>query len=347
MFSKSLAVFILFFYFCSTYAQNIITDTIFIDFEVDTLVSQNYILDTVLDQRQEHSRVVSYSQSRKFVLIPIDQEICVNKPLAQYLQQPSNVISRSGNNSYQINIDYFLIDRYKGKFFNQYRLLADMSLYLVENDSLSFKGTLSYNFEYQPKEKMLKPAAVEDILSEWHQSFKIDMLTTTSYLKSQQNKPENFLEQPIKRPYYMSVSAGAVYGYKFWQIEGELNLTRPETGTKNWNMGSIVRYQKTENFEVFAYGKKSEHYNKRFSDKWKLDLKSNLLMGFVKWQNTEDVKLYQLFQISFSSAQCISFDRKNKPGLLFKAGVFENVYYVVQKPLGAQLGIYFSTGYKF
>lgn len=345
--SKGYVVFFLLLNFCSAFAQNIITDSIFIEFETDSIITQNYLLDTVVDKRTEHSRVVSYSQSRKFYLIPIDQEICLKNPLPQYLQKSNNAENNLENNTYQINIDYFLIDQYKGKFFKQYRLLADLSLYQLVGDTLSFKGTLSYNFEYQPKVRKPKSSAVEKILPEWHRKFKIDMLTTSSYLKSKQDKPENFLVQQIKRPYFMSVSTGAVYGYKFWQVEGELNLSRPETSTNNWNMSSIVRYQKTEDFELFAYGKKSEHYNKRYSENWKLDINSNLLLGFVKWQETEEIKLYQLFQISLSSAQSICYDRKNQPGFLFKAGLFENIYYIVEKPFGLQVGLYLSTGYKF
>ena len=74
---------------------------------------------------------------------------------------------------------------------------------------------------------------------------------------------------------------------------------------------------------------------------------TNVLVGINKWRVPDEVELPQIVQLSFSSNQSINLDRKNEQGFLFKAGLFENVYYIYKKPLKLQLGLYVSVGYKF
>lgn len=336
-------ILLLLFNFFSLSGQRIIADTIFIQFEPNEIISSNYFIDSIHDKRSTHSRVVSYSQKKKYLLVPVDQEICLNKPLAYYLKQsPQN----QEKDTISLDINNFIIEKYQGRFFNQYRLYADIPYYLIKNDSSEFKGTLVYNFEYQPrKRKTEQHKAIEELLPQWHQQFKIDLLATSSYLQSGMNKPDVFIEKRLKKPYYLNFSIGSVLSYNFWQLEGELYLTRPETSNSGWFISHIARYQKNDEFESFSYGKKSEHYFKRLNKNWNFDITSNILFGFVKHANDEDIKLYHLMQASVSSNQCIAFNKKNQSGVIFKAGLFENFYYIFEKP-GLQAGIYFSAGYK-
>jgi hypothetical protein len=330
--------------FLSLSGQKIISDTIFIQFEPIELISSNYYIDTIHDYRKTHSRVVSYSQKKKYLLIPIDQEICLNKPLAFYLQQ---TLQEPSKDTVSLDINNFIIEKYQGRFFNQYRLYADIPFYIIKNGSPEFKGTFIYNFEYQPrKRKTENHKAIEELLPHWHQQFKVDLLATSSYLQNGMNKPDVFLEKKIKKPYYLNFSIGSVLSYNFWQVEGELFLNRPETSNSGWFMSNIVRYQKNTKFESFSYGKKSEHYFKRINKNWNIDITSNILIGFARFSNDEEIKLYQLLQASASSTQCIEFNKKNCSGFLLKAGLFENFYYIFKNP-GLQAGVYFSAGYKF
>lgn len=324
--------------------QKIITDTIFIPFKTDEIISTNYLIDTVCDKRDTHSRVVSYSEKKKYLLVPTDQEICLKKPLAFYLQEP---ITRLTRDTIALDINYFIVEKYQGRFFHQYRLYADLPLYVIKNDSSELKGTLIYNYEYQPRYRRTpKDKAVEELLPQWHQQFKIDLLATNSYLQNGGIKPDVFIEKSFKKPFYLNITLGSVLSYNFWQIEGELFLVRPETANSGWFKANIARYQKNDLFESFSYGRKSEHFSKRINKDWNFDITSNLLLGFVKYSNDENIKLYQLIQASVSSTQCVEYNKKNDSGIILKAGLFENFYYIIEKP-GLQAGIYISAGYKF
>lgn len=342
---RKIALFSALFNFMLLSAQKFISDTIHIQFNTDSIISSNYYIDTIRDNRNLSNTTISFTQKKKYLILPVDQEICLDKPLAVYLSQSSN---HSKKDTLALDMDYFIVDRYQGWIFKQYRLKADFPVYSIKNDSSIFKGTISYTFEYQPKDKKAtQEKAIEELLPKWHQQFKIDLLSTNLYLHSGNNKPEAFLDYKFDKPYFLHTTIGGVLGINFWQVEGELYLTRPETTKSTWFLSNIVRYQKTNNFETFSYGRKSEHYSRRISENWNFNVASNLLLGIVKYSNTEDIKLYQLFQASISSIQSIDLNKKNLSGFIFKAGLYENFYYIVEKTPGFQVGIYLSTGYKF
>ncbi len=342
---RKIALFFTLFNFMHLAAQKFISDTIRIQFRTDSIISSNYYIDTIRDNRNLHNTTISFTQKKKYLLLPVDQEICLDKPLAAYLSQSSNPLKKD---TLALDMDYFIVDRYEGRFFKQYRLKADFPVYSIKNDSSMFKGTMSYTFEYQPKKKKTTPEkAIEELLPKWHQQFKIDLLSTNLYLHSGKNKPEAFIDYKFDKPYFLHTTVGGVVGVNFWQVEGELYLTRPEITKSTWFLSNIVRYQKTNDFETFSYGRKSEHYSRRISENWDFNVTSNLLLGIVKYSNIEDIKLYQLFQASVSSTQSIDLNKKNLSGFIFKAGLFENFYYIIERSPGFQVGIYFSTGYKF
>lgn len=345
MTKKKLTLFLLFFVNNYVFNQEIITDTLFVDFKTDTLINNTFFFDTIIDNRNLHSRVVSYSQTKKYILVPVDQEICLKKPLSTYL---SGNLNKPLKDTLQLHIDYFIVEKYKGRFFNQYHLLADFPVFKVLNDSLKFMGTLVYKYEYQPvKKRSKKDQVVEELLPQWHRQFKIDMITANSYFNTNNNKPESLIDKKLTKPYYLNITTGGVIGYNFWQVEAELYLTRPETPGSRWFKSSIVRYQQTNNFETFAYGNKSEHYNKRIMANWQFDVSSNLLFGFVKWKNTEETKLYQLVQLSLSSNQSLVYNKINQPGLIYKIGLFESINYIIENSPEFQVGLYLAAGYKF
>jgi hypothetical protein len=173
------------------------------------------------------------------------------------------------------------------------------------------------------------------------------MISVSQYLKTNSERPLILLDENRKKPHFFNIMASGAAGLNFWQIDAEIYFTRPETNLSNWFTGSFVRYQNTPDFEMFGFGKKCEHFTKRLSGKTILDISSNLILGLNKWKKTEDIKLWQIFQLSLSSAQTLNFDRINKSGFIVKAGLFENIFYIPIEKVGFQIGPYLSVGYKF
>lgn len=335
----------LFFFSNMLFSQEIVTDTLLIRFQKDTLLPEAFFTRQVSDLRTEHNRVVGYSSKKKYLLFPVEQEICLPVPLSNYLKTP---LKNNFSDSIDLEITYFTTDRYRGHFFSNYLILADIRLYHIQSDSQKFIGTLVYNFQYQPPSKKTSKAdVVEQMLPKWHTQFKLDLLTTQTYIQNKGEKPENLLEMQFEKPHFLNVVASATAGLNFWQLDGEIYLTRPETAYNRWFMAQTVRYQNTPDFEMFAIGKKSEHYTKRINNNVRFDLNSNLMVGFVKWRENEEIKLFQVIQFSLSSNQCMVLEKKNQPGWILKTGLFENFYYVIEMEPKIQLGLYLGTGYKF
>lgn len=341
---SSLLIVIFIFVSKTLFSQYLVTDTVFIQFKYNSIIPTKFYIDTILDNRHSHDKLISYTSKKKLLLIPVDQEIHLKTPLTESLTN-SFKTKLETKDTLSFEIDRFIITKYRGRFSGEYILEADFRV--IKNNE--FKGFISYNYGYSPRnKKTTKPIICEEILTDWNTQFRLDLLTTSAYLNNlNTDKPDNFLTENLKRPSFFSTTIGTVVGLNFWQIEGEMYFTRPETSENRLFKAGIIRYQNTEELEMIGFGKKSEHLHKRLAPKLIFDLSTNFLIGINKWKNTENVKLQQVVQLSFSSTQSLNFNKENAPGWLFKAGLFENAYYIIEKPIKFQIGVYLSTGYKF
>lgn len=355
MLFRFITIFLAVFLFQLSHSQEIVTDTIQIKFTADTIFPANYYWQSATDKRGVNPKLVSYSQKKKYILIPVDQELCVQKELAKLIG--NNKSKQVPTDTFLLEIDYFTIEKYNGRFIDPYVLYADMPLKKLVNGTITDVGVLTYNYEFKPYTKTPFNIACEQVLSNWHQQFKIDMISVVNYTRTNTEKPEFLITENFDKPWFFNFTLGGALGLSvinsendptfFWQLEGEIHFTRPETKPGQWYTGSFIRYQNTADFEMIGFGKKLEHYTKRLSDKTLIDISTNTLIGLNKWKDTEDVKLWEILQFSLSSAQSFNFDKKNADGLILKAGLFENFYYIIPKKYGIQVGPYLSVGYKF
>lgn len=344
---KCLLAFILNFVLTQAFSQNIVTDSVFIDFIPDTLIPFNLNIADVTDNRNVSPKFVSYGQKKKFIFIPVDREISTNKTLAKEIRNSFESNTKQ-TESYALDINYFKIEKYNGRIFNPHVLRADLPVYILADTSKEFIGTLSYNLEYKPaNRKELKSESCQEMLSRWHTQLKLDLLGVNSFRKNNSEKPETFLLHKYSKPHYLHANIGGVIGLNFFQVDGELYFTRPETKKSQWFLSNIIRYQNNKDFEMIAYGRKSEHFNKRINNNWCFNISTNLLMGLNKWKEPDDKTLYHLLNFSLSSTQSVNFEPLNSSGLKFNAGLFENFYYIFGMSPKVQVGIYLSTGYKF
>jgi hypothetical protein len=332
----------LFLGYSEIWSQEVVTDTFRIDFFADSLLPSKYVFSEVIDNRNSTPCLISYAKSKKLLIVPVDQEICLKTELRHALQNNSLKKLR-GTDSIGLEINHFIIDFYSGRFSSFYVLEADLALHKNEEA----RSALSYNFKYVPEQrKMSKAEICEQILSKWHTQFKLDLLALPDNT-SNVNSPKNILSNPVKHPHFLHTTLASVVGFNFWQVDAEIYFTRPETSTKSLFKAGIIRYQNTPELEMIGFGKRSEHYVRRINNKLLFDANMNILIGINKWKNTEDIKLQQVVQFSLSSAQTINFDSKNLSGVIIKVGIFENFYYIIEKTPKLQLGIYLGGGYKF
>lgn len=329
------------------YSQNIVTDSLFINFIPDTLLPFNLNISNVTDNRSGSPKFISYSQKKKFILIPVDQEISTNHPLAEEIHKSFNTSTGTGA-TYELGIDYFKIERANGRFSNPFILRADIPVYLIVDTTKEFLGTLSYNLPYKPTErKTPKTETCQTMLHLWHTDLKLDLISIESSRHTGILLADSFIEKEFKKPHFLHVAVGGVVGLDFIQVDAEIYFTRPETERSQRYLANIVRYQNNPELELFAFGKRSQHYTSRINDNWNINITTNALVGLNKWKVTQDKTLYHLFNFSISSNQSLSFDKFNRTGWKLDFGLFENLYYVIGMRPKFQIGLYLSTGYKF
>ncbi|MBN1599188.1 MAG: hypothetical protein JW894_12915 [Bacteroidales bacterium] len=331
------------------YGQKLLPDTIFVDFVNDSLISVEGIgIQEVKDIRNEDPRFVRYETKNKFLFIPVDQEIYLKKPLPDEL---SSGIPKTGERNYQLIIDKFEVVKKSRRFSSSILLTADIEVYKYLKDTICFIGTYIYDHQYIPagKKENVKEST-ENLLSQWHTEFKLDLLDLKSdFPENSDPSEQNYFTDPDIKSLYMNAQAGMFTGYNWWGLQGEVFFSRPETSRKSRYTAGILRYNNNEDYESYAVGKRSEHYYFRRSDRWLFDLDMNFLLGFCKWKDveTDDPTLYQIIDFELSSIQSITYNKSNKKGLLMKAGIVENLMYVIDKQPKLQVGIYAGLGYKF
>ncbi len=331
------------------YSQKILPDTFYIDVKPDTLIElKNICIDEVVDNRDEDPRFVRYNSKNKYLLIPVDQEVYLQSPLANLLKMETTCDSSDKN--YRIEINKFQIEKQKGKFRSLTYLVADLPVYEKVNDAWIYRGTFFYDYLYLPQVKKEKLAqSTENVIGKWQTEFKLDLLTLCldSSLRSQQQY-SNFIADRAVKSLYMNTTATAFMGYRWWGFQGEISFTRPETNARSEYSAGIFRYQNTSSYQSFAIGKQSKHILFRRSDSWLFDVDFNFLIGFCKWKDVERDKptLYQLFDLELSSVQSVIINPINSKGLILRFGIIENMNYVVVRRPEFQAGLVIGLGLK-
>jgi hypothetical protein len=330
--------------------QKILTDTIFVEFHADTLLPLNHIaiLDAE-DHRNEDPRFVRYASKRKFLLIPVDQEVYTRLPLADEILKGISHDS-SAARVFTLSIDKFVIEKERGRLKTNLVLVADMPVYEIAGDSLVWRGVFFYDYPYAPRERR-EPLvqSTENLLQEWHTDFKLDLLSLRS--EGMRSKPmhSNLILNPEIKSMYLNTMVAGFYGYNFWGLQGEIYFSRPESDSRSHNIAGIVRYTNNPDYETFSFGRRAEHFFIRKDDRWIIDLDLNFLMGLCKWKNVDEVSptLYQLFDFELSSVQSFVYNPLNKKGLVVRMGIIENLSYVIGEIPKFHIGGFFGIGVKF
>jgi hypothetical protein len=334
--------------FADVSAQKFLPDTFFVDLKADTIIElHNIAISRIEDRRNEDPRFVQYLSKNKFVLVPVDQEVYLRRPLAdEIIKNISNDTSRS--NVYALAITKFVIEKQEHRFSKPTVLVADIPVYKNTSGSLIYLGTLYYDYQYLPERKKESlEVATENLLHEWHRDFKIDMISLRA-TSGDAMVVQNFIANENIRSLYLNARIDGFAGYNWWGIQGELNFSRPETNSRSVNTGSVIRYIQNSDYESFAIGKKSEHAFFRRSENTAFDVDLNILLGFCKWKDieTEAPTLYQIFDFQLSSIQSFMLNPLNRKGMIFRLGIIENISYVIGKNPKLQVGGVIGIGVK-
>ncbi len=330
--------------------QRLLPDTIYVDFRADSIIQlQNIIISDITDSRSENPCFVRYGIKKKFLLIPVDQEVYTSKPLAGEVGR--NILSSSaGAPEYHLEIQKFEIEKKKGRLSSTTYLYADLSLYENRDDTLIHRGTFYYNTLYHRRaRKETLTEETENLLGKWYTDFKLDLMAVNTILSGKEVESySNFIPGAKVKSLYLNAATGLFAGLDWWGFQGEIYFSRPETRSKNHYWAGIVRYNNNADYESFAIGRKTEHYYLRKSENLLFDIDLNLLIGFCKWKDVDEnnVKLYQIVDFELSSIQSIQYNPLNSKGMFFRIGLAENLLYVIDKIPTFQIGTFLGIGLK-
>jgi len=333
------------------YSQKFLTDTIYIDFKGDTILSAGQVcIKGVIDNRDEIPNFVMYRTKKKFLILPVDQEILTIKPVSEAILNGF----RTNDNcslSYTIHINKLEIEKREGRFSSSTFLVADIPVFKHKSDSSHYLGTLYYDHLYHPlHKKELFPESAQNLLYNWHATFKTDLIRlNTLQDNSDKELPPNLIIAPDDKPLYLQIRTGVFAGRNWYGLQGEIFFSRPEISNRYKTTSGIVRYQNNSDYESISIGRNSEHFTFRKNDNLSLDIDLNILLGFLKWKDVKmhNPTLYQIINAEVSSIQSIILDRKNKQGFTFRAGTIEALAYVYDKKLQFNAGGFLEIGYKF
>jgi hypothetical protein len=330
--------------------QKFLTDTIRVNFHADSLIdNRQFNILEIQDLRDDNPCFVRFESKKKYLFIPVDQEIYTKRPLAEEILSGFSEDTRRSVN-YSLDIRKFEIIRKKERFSSSVYLVADIPVYEMVLDTNRYIGTLYYDYLYQPlRDKESSQESTENLLSKWHTDFKIDLLTIRSDSSGIANDiTSNFIDNPKVRSLYLNIQGGSFVGANWWGMQGEIYFSRPETSLRGHFSSGIIRYQNNSDYESFAIGKNSEHYTLRKNKVLSVDIDLNILMGFCKWKNIElnDPTLYQLFDVEVSSIQSLMYNPLNSRGLTARIGLIENISFIIDKRIRFQPGIFFGLGFK-
>ena len=333
------------------YSQKFLTDTIYIDFKGDTILSAGQVcIKGVIDNRDEIPNFVMYRTKKKFLILPVDQEILTIKPVSEAIQNGFRT-NDNCNLSYTIHINKLEIEKREGRFSSSTFLVADIPVFKHKSDSSHYLGTLYYDHLYHPlHKKELFPESAQNLLYNWHATFKTDLIRlNTLQDNSDKELPPNLIIAPDDKPLYLQIRTGVFAGRNWYGLQGEIFFSRPEISNRYKTTSGIVRYQNNSDYESISIGRNSEHFTFRKNDNLSLDIDLNILLGFLKWKDVKmhNPTLYQIINAEVSSIQSIILDRKNKQGFTFRAGTIEALAYVYDKKLQFNAGGFLEIGYKF
>lgn len=327
-------------------AQQWIADTLTLSvwFTDTTLLPVN--IKSVNDKRNCPPNFLSVYEEKKLLIFPVDQIVQISESLGNIIQnQLSSPTSETS--SFHIDIQNFNIEKTSSMFKNKYKLYASIG---IQETASQTTGTLYYEQSTIRNRKTTDETAYVNIIQNWGQKFTGDLhaighgLDTTiagSFPHFRRGS------QPTKQNFYVETELFA--GLRFWGIDAALSFSNPKSSTIFNRNIRMIRYVEHPNVRAIAFGNNIRRWNYRLNKQWLFDNKIALLFGINNWKdmNSSAHKLEEILYMNTSLTQRISFNQRDKSGLIVGAGIIEDVHYIIHHRVKLNIGISLSCAYKF
>ena len=347
------SILFLFFVFNFLHAQNFVQDTLVISFDKKDSLYVSAQIDTVIDSRDSHPRLLAEYEHTKYLLVPVDLLVLSKNPLNEEIQNAvqSHEISNQPS-SYKLVLDEFELSKQSiSRFYPHYQLTASVHIY--ENsghEDSNYTGQLLYDKKIRtPFFKDNLEKGFENISAEWLSDLRSDLNTLFAYEKPQSNLLQNFR----RRKYYgrsMNMLSGIDIhsGTGGWLFDAELIFSQREAKKFFYRGGYNIRYRNSRKFESIELGLSNDYLFYRLNSSFLLRAKSQLMLGFNSWNDldTAEHKLWDAFIADYSLSQSFMYNPLDESSFIFGLGLSQDVYYIYSKKVNFQLGLLLNLGLK-
>ncbi len=346
-------VFILFLIQYSLYAQNLIQDTLLISFDKPENAGTGARIDTVLDSRDTHPRLLAEYEHTKYMFVPVDLLILSKNPLNEEIQNAVQGPGSPGQGTgYKLVLDEFeLTKRGVSLFYPHYQLYASVHIYESSGQADSnYIGQLLY------EEKIHKPFfgdklenGFKSVSSEWLKDMRADLGSLSSAENMSINSLQNFRAQKYYGRSVNMLSGIDIHGgTRDWLLDGEILFSSREAYKSYYRDGYNIRYRNSRKYESIELGLSGDYLFYRLDRNFLFRAKSQLMLGFNSWNDLDTAKhkLWDAFIADYSLSQSIIYNPLDKSSLVFGLGISQDVYYIYSKKINFQLSFLLNLGLK-
>jgi len=331
----------------SAKGQVYVADTLITDFKKDSLQPFNYSI-KVTDFREEGPNFISIYEKKKWLFFPVDQIVLTSLPVAKSFENKLNNVE---GKPFQLDIFEFYISNSESSFNRTLSLSGSFQLSKIE---LNGDTTLMGMFYYENSIKNKKKKPVDQSYSEVINTFKTNFIADLSVicadtLKTEKPSQYHFRKGVGVAPKNLYVAAEAFYGYTFWGFDAEIWFSAPEPAQKFSRNSRIFRYLNYGNRQSVAFSAGVNQFNYRLNSNWLFQNKSVFLLGFNKWNDVDEEMrtIEEIFLFQTSMTQRICFNKLDKSGFVFGAGLIEEASYIIYNDPIFSIGAVLTCSYKF
>jgi hypothetical protein len=338
----------------SLFAQNFVKDTITISFKNFDKIKSDVIIDTVIDQRDENSRLIGKYEKSKYLFIPVDLWIYTKNPLCNEIHE---TIQTSINNDdplrFNLIIEEFKLTRKTNSLlYPRYLLYSSVQVYQSNIDSEPrYMGKLLYESTSRKPlwgDKLKK--GFESVARNWYKELISDINKLSNDFKAQQPPAlENFRSGTYNtKPINMIAGVDVSAGTKGWMTDWEIFFSHREVKKRFYRSGYNIRYRNADTFESIEFGLSNDYLLYRWRPNIIFRGKSQLMFGFNSWNdfNTTDHEIWDALILDYSLSQCFIYNPIDKRSILFGLGLMGNIYYVYSRRIQFQFGLLLNFGIK-
>lgn len=333
----------------SSNAQKWVADTIIVELLDNNNAPAPFRLKNIVDSRGVHPAFISVYEQKKLLVFPVDQIVHTTHPLSEVL------VGRFQNDTlegldFDVDIKEYNIKNNTSLFARSLSLNAVIELSKNNGADTSFLGTFYYSDNVKQKKKEVLSDGYHTLFNDWCNRFTSDVIGVNNGLDELMSESfYHFRRGQTAVNKNMYINTELFGGLSFWGIDAAIWFSEPESERMFNRSVGLVRYVEHPDFRAIAFGNSIPLWNFRFTEQSLFSHKVAFLLGVNNWKDmdTVDHKLEEILYVNMSFTQSLNFNRFDRSGFVFGAGLMEDIHYVIYHQPKIKIALTLNLAYKF